>query len=116
MLQLNFIQKLNTTRIFRFKMDIEESKQEDIELTIDQRITALYQAGYTTAERLHQRIIRAIMKAEVAGKMAVTLEELKAAILQSWRNISLETIRACINSMPNRLQDVIASNGREVNY
>lgn len=40
-----------------------------------------------------------------------TLAEIRAALLEEWKTIQQNDIKALIASMPNRMQDVISSNG-----
>jgi transposase len=48
------------------------------------------------------------------GKQYNTVQELKSEILRSWSNISLQTCANLVNSMPNRLKDVLESQGKHI--
>ena len=41
---------------------------------------------------------------------------LKEAILANWAKINIRVVRKVIDSMPNRIFEVIRSNGRKINY
>lgn len=45
-----------------------------------------------------------------------TVEELRDAILQEWNGMSQDTVRAVIDSMPNRIFQVIQANGKATKY
>ena len=50
------------------------------------------------------------------GKQYSSVAELKAAIQRAWPNISLETLRTLINSMKNRIFQVILGQGAMTKY
>ena len=58
----------------------------------------------------------AIMKSDVSKARPQTIPDLEREIRNSWRNITLDCILNCINSMPNRLRLVLDNNGNHIPY
>jgi len=58
-------------------------------------------------------IVRSVYK---DNRQYQTVTELKCAILDAWHSISQETIDNLINSMPNRIFDIITNRGGHINY
>lgn len=58
-------------------------------------------------------LVRSIYK---DNRQYQTVNELKCAILDAWQSISQETIDNLINSMPNRIFDIITNRGGYINY
>ena len=50
------------------------------------------------------------------GKQFKTKEELKTAIVRSWKEIDQSECQNLINSMPNRIFEVIKLNGAKTKY
>lgn len=50
------------------------------------------------------------------GKQYGTAEELKAAIIQAWNSVTMETLNHFVNSMPDRIFSVINHNGGSTKY
>ena len=45
-----------------------------------------------------------------------TTEQLKTAILKSWKEITIDKLRNLVNSMPERIFEVIKFNGAKTRY
>ena len=45
-----------------------------------------------------------------------TREQLKTAILKSWEEITIDQLRNLVNSMPERIFEVIKLNGAKTRY
>jgi transposase len=52
----------------------------------------------------------------MAGRDIETVDELRAAILHEWDSISFDDIRHLYDSVPHRMQEVIARDGHPINY
>jgi hypothetical protein len=52
----------------------------------------------------------------VRSQQPTTLSHLRAAIRRAWRRLPLESVIASINSMPERLKEVIAKHGGHTSY
>lgn len=50
------------------------------------------------------------------GKQYATVDELKSAILEAWGNIEKTVLENLVNSMPNRMFQVINRNGKVTDY
>lgn len=50
------------------------------------------------------------------GKQYATVDELKAAISEAWENIEKSVLQNLVNSMPNRVFQVINRNGKVTDY
>jgi hypothetical protein len=50
------------------------------------------------------------------GKQYASVEELKAAILEAWENIEKSVLQNLVNSMPNRIFQVINRGGKVTDY
>ncbi|CAF1626693.1 unnamed protein product [Rotaria magnacalcarata] len=50
------------------------------------------------------------------GKQFRTKEQLKTAILKSWEKINIEQLRTLVESMPERIFEVIKLNGAKTKY
>jgi hypothetical protein len=50
------------------------------------------------------------------GRSFNTCADLKAQIERSWEEIPTETLRTLVNSMPNRIHDIISGQGERINY
>ena len=55
-------------------------------------------------------------KVYAGGKQFRSKEQLKTAILKSWEEISIEQLRALVESMPERIFEVIKLNGAKTKY
>lgn len=55
-------------------------------------------------------------KVYAQGKQFQSKEQLKKAILRSWEEIGLNQLRTLVNSMPNRIFEVIKSKGAKTKY
>ena len=55
-------------------------------------------------------------KVYAEGKQFRTKEQLKTAILKSWEEISIDQLRDLVNSMPDRIFEVIKLNGAKTKY
>lgn len=53
---------------------------------------------------------------EAEGKQYATVDELKSAILEAWGNIEKTVLENLVNSMPNRMFQVINRNGKVTDY
>jgi len=60
--------------------------------------------------------VRFYLKDKVRERKPQSLEELEIIVYQEWENISLNFIRDCIGSMPQRLTAVINSKGLHTKY
>ena len=57
-----------------------------------------------------------ILKTRVDARKPNDVSELLTAAQEEWAGISLQTVRACINSLPKRLTQVIQRNGNKADY
>ena len=64
-------------------------------------------------ENIWGHIVRQIY---AGNKQYSSVSELKVAISDVWRGLSLETLQNHVNSMPNRIFEVIRSGGKAINY
>lgn len=48
------------------------------------------------------------------GKQYLTVAELKRSVLQSWNNLPTELVRACVESIPERLHQIIEADGHTI--
>lgn len=64
-------------------------------------------------ENIWGHIVRAIY---AGNKQYITVTELKQAILRAWNNISLQKFQNHVNSMPERIFQVIQRNGKPTDY
>ncbi|CAF3604407.1 unnamed protein product [Rotaria socialis] len=55
-------------------------------------------------------------KVYAGGKQFRSKEQLKTAILKSWEEISIEQLRALVESMPERIFELIKLNGTKTKY
>ncbi|CAF3449138.1 unnamed protein product [Rotaria socialis] len=55
-------------------------------------------------------------KVYAGGKQFRTKEQLKTTITKSWEEISIEQLRALVESMPERIFEVIKLNGAKTKY
>ncbi|KAG3012184.1 hypothetical protein PC123_g13533 [Phytophthora cactorum] len=58
----------------------------------------------------------AVMKRELNWAPASSLDDLKQKLMRIWTRIDDDIIRKCVESMPARLDDVIASKGSHTKY
>ncbi|KAG3071584.1 hypothetical protein PC121_g9182 [Phytophthora cactorum] len=56
------------------------------------------------------------MKRELNWAPASSLDDLKQKLMRIWTRIDDDIIRKCVESMPARLDDVIASKGSHTKY
>lgn len=70
-------------------------------------------ADLNPIENLWGILVRDVYK---NGRQFQKCEELKDAIRQAWKNIRPAQIQTLVNSMPNRIFDVILHNGMNTNY
>jgi len=57
-----------------------------------------------------------ILKQKVDARHPRTVDELRNVAEEEWRRISMDTVRACIESMARRLTAVIEANGGQTGY
>ena len=55
-------------------------------------------------------------KVYAGGRQFNTVAELEVAVRNSWREIRIETLEALVNSMPNRVFEVIRCQGKKIKY
>jgi hypothetical protein len=57
-----------------------------------------------------------VRKVYSGGKQFLTKEDLKKAIIKSWDEINVSELHNLVNSMPNRIFEIINGNGNKINY
>jgi hypothetical protein len=55
-------------------------------------------------------------KVYAGGKQFRTKEQLKTTIIKSWEEINIEQLRGLVESMPERIFEVIKLNGAKTKY
>ncbi|CAF1011341.1 unnamed protein product, partial [Rotaria magnacalcarata] len=55
-------------------------------------------------------------KVYAGGKQFRTKKQLKTTIIKSWEEITIEQLRALVESMPERIFEVVKLNGAKTNY
>ena len=57
-----------------------------------------------------------ILKVRVDRRKPLNKQELIAFTQEEWEGIGMDVIRRCIESMPDRLREVIEKNGNKIDY
>jgi len=60
--------------------------------------------------------IWSLLKNKVKKKLSKSIDEFKTNIIECWKEIDQEHINNTINSMPNRIKNVIINKGKSIDY